>query len=174
MSSIMKFKPIGTTFVDSSHATENFSKLKRTFAGSFHETPSNLVMYKTLLTFDLSMLYFPVEYAHLYLYVKDINTDSSYYSNNNFCFYKNTTSFDINTVTWNTIPKTSDVSQILIDKNSVGMYIKIDISRFVSTWICTSINYGITIESHNYYTSLIKFSSLNSNTPPWVLVKYKS
>lgn len=173
MGSVMKVKPLGTAFVDSSHATENFSNLKKTLAGSFHETPSNLIMYKTLLTFDLSMVYFPIEFAHLCLYVKDINTDSSYYSNNNLCFYKNMNPFDINTVTWNTTPETSDVNQVLVDENSVGSYIKIDVSRFVNSWIDTGNNYGMTIESHNYYTSLIKFASLSSNNPPWLLVQYK-
>ena len=66
--SVMKVKPLGTAFVDSSHATENFSDLKKTLAGSFHETPSNLIMYKTLLTFDLSMVYFPIDLL-IYVYM---------------------------------------------------------------------------------------------------------
>lgn len=173
MSSVMKLKPIGTTFVDSSNATQNFSNLNKTLAGSVHETSSNLKMYKTLITFDLSMLYFPIDFAYLCLYVKDINSDSSYYSNNNLCFYKNMNSFDVNTVTWNTTPETSDSNQFVINDNSIGSYIKVDISRFVDTWVNNKHNYGITIEAHNYYTSLIKFASLNSNNPPWLIVKYK-
>ena len=173
MDSIMKLKPIGNTYVDSSKPNENFSTSKNTLAGSFHETPSNLVMYKTLIKFDLSVIYFPIQFAHLCLYVKDINTDSSYYSNNNLCFYKNINQFNASKVTWNTTPDTSDVNQFTVDEKNIKSYIKLDLTRFVKDWLNNDNNYGITIESHNYYTSLIKFSSLNSNNPPWLLVKYK-
>eukprot|EP00828_Plagiopyla_frontata_P023230 TRINITY_DN2982_c0_g1_i1.p3 TRINITY_DN2982_c0_g1~~TRINITY_DN2982_c0_g1_i1.p3 ORF type:complete len:171 (-),score=9.99 TRINITY_DN2982_c0_g1_i1:137-649(-) len=164
MSSIMKFKSIGTTFVDSSHANQNFSNLKKIVAGSIHTTASTSIMYKTILNFDLSMLYTcPIEFAHLCLYVKDINCDSSYYSNNNFCIYRNTNEFDINTITWNTTPQTTDINQISLNDNDIGTYTAIDISDIVRHWIENKKNYGITIEPHNYYSSLIKFASINSD-----------
>ena len=175
MSSVIKIKPSGTAFVESSHATKNFSSLKKLYTGSLHTSPSNTVMFKTLVKFDPGMLYeLPVESAYLCFYVKEINNESSFYSNNNFCIYKNEELFNIDTVTWNTTPRTSCAFPFLIDNDSIKHYAKINITTYVSDWICNGNNFGITIEPQNYYSSLVKFASVNSDNSPWLLIKYKA
>lgn len=175
MSSLIKIKPLGTTFVDSSHANRNFSSLRKTYAGSFHTSPSTSVNFKTLVKFDSSMFYeLPIEFAQLCLYVKDINKESSFYSNGSFCIYKNEENFDINAVTWNNTPLTSCCLPFSIENSLLGHYVKIDISQYIKQWLQDRANYGITIEPQNYYSSLIKFASINSNNPPLILIKYKS
>ncbi len=175
MSSLIKIKPLGTTFVDSSHANKNFSSLKKLYSGSLHTSPSNSINFKTLIKFDLTMLYdIPIESAHLCLYVKDINNQSSFYSNNNFCIYKNEEKLDTNTVTWNNTPLTSCGQPFSINDKSIGQYIKINISQYINQWREMENNYGITIEPQNYYSSLIKFASINSENEPIIIAKYKS
>ncbi len=175
MSSLITIKPIGTAFVDSSHADRNFSSLKKLYSGSLHTSPSNSINFKTLIKFDSAMLYeLPIDFAYLCLYVKDINKESSFYSNNNFCIYKNEEIFDTNNVTWNTTPLTSHSKPFSIDDNSICRYSKIDISEYVNEWKEYGKNFGITIEPQNYYSSLIKFASINSENPPLILIKYKS
>lgn len=175
MSSVIKIKPSGTAFVESSHATKNFSSLKKLYTGSLHTSPSNTVMFKTLVKFDPGMLYeLPVECAYLCFYVKEINTESSFYSNNSFCIYKNEEKFDADNVTWNTTPRTSCALPFIIETDSIKHYAKINITSYVNDWICNGNNFGITIEPQNYYSSLVKFASVNSDNSPWLLIKYKA
>ena len=175
MSSLIKIKPIGTAFVESSHANRNFSELRKLYAGSLHTSPSDSINFKTLIKFDSTMFYeLPLDFAYLCLYIKDINKESSFYSNNNFCIYKNEEPFDINTVTWNTTPSTSYSEPFTIEDDSVHKYIKLDISNYINEWRENSNNFGISIEPQNYYSSLIKFASINSENPPLILIQYKS
>ena len=174
ISSIIKFKPVATTFVDSSHSNKNFSSLEKMLAGSIHTTASTSIMYKTLLSFDLSILCScPIKYAYLFLHLKDINSDSSYYSNNNLSLYKNVYPFNSSKVTWNTVPETSILNAISIKESEVGFYTKFDLTNFFKNNISYD-NLGITIEPSNYYSSLIKFSSVNSDNPPWLILKYNN
>ena len=175
MGSILKFNSLSTTYVNSGHANDNFYECKNIYAGSFHQNPCSSVMFKSLLQFDLYNLEpHPLEYAYLCLYVKDINSDTSYYSNNTLSIYRNISDYNPETVTWNTTPDTDSVIRINIPSSDMKNYMKINITSIVNSWIKDGNNYGITIESSNYYSSLIKFASANSKNPPLLFVEYKN
>lgn len=174
MSSIVKLKCIGTNYVDSGNANKNFCECRNLFAGSIHKTSSRSIMFKSLITFDLSKLQpYPISYAYLCVYVKDINSDTSYYSNNTISLYKNTCDFDVKSVTWNTVPLTDSPMHLSIKPSDIGKYVKINITHIVNSWIQSNTNYGITLEANNFYSSLVKLASLNSQNPPWLLLEYK-
>lgn len=175
MDSIFKFKCNGTNYVDSGNANKNFYECKNLFAGSVHKTSSHSTMFKSLITFDLSNLQpHPISSAYLCVFVKDINSDTSYYSNDALSLYKNTCDFNVKSVTWNTLPPTNSPMHISITPNDVGKYIKINITYIVNSWIQDDKNYGITLEANNFYSSLVKLASANSSNPPWLLIKYKN
>lgn len=175
MNSIFKIKSIGTTYVDSRHANQNFYDNKNLFAGSIHSSSSASTMFKSLITFDLcSLQSYPISSAYLCMYVKDVNSDTSYYSNNTLSIYRNTVDFDITKVTWNTAPLSVDPIHIIIPDNEVRNYIKINITSFVNRWLETDSNYGITLEANNFYSSLVKFASLSSAKPPLLYVEYQT
>lgn len=174
MSSILKFKCNGTNYVDSGNANKNFVEYKNLLAGSIHKTSSHSTMFKSLITFDLSDLQpHPISSAYLCLFVKDINSDTSYYCNNTLSLYNNTCDFDINSVTWNTIPPTDNPMQLVVTPDDIGKYIKINITHIVNSWIQNDKNYGITLEANNFYSSLVKLASINSSNPPLLLIEYK-
>ena len=175
MGSILKINSLSTTYVDSGHSNNNFYECKNIYAGSFHKTSCSSVMFKSLIQFDLYNLESrPLEYAYLCLYVKDINSDTSYYSNNTLSVYKNLSHYDPKVVTWNTTPETDNVIHLNIASSEIGNYMKINITSFVNSWIKNDDNYGITIESGNFYSSLVKFASSCSEKPPLLFVEYKN
>ncbi|NME83386.1 DNRLRE domain-containing protein [Clostridium sp. SM-530-WT-3G] len=167
MSSIIKIKPLSTTYVDSGHANQNFCENRNIFAGSFHKSACSSVMFKSLINFDLKDLNsHDLSNIYLCLYVKDINSDTSYYSNSILSIYKNLEPFNNSNVTWNSSPCSDYPIHFTIDPSNVGKYIKINITSIVESWLKNNDNYGISIEANNYYSSLIKFASLNSDKPP--------
>lgn len=169
MSSIIKIKPLSTTYVNSSHANQNFCENRNIFAGSFHKSACSSVMFKSLIKFDLKNLEtHTISNTYLYLYVKDINSDTSYYSNNILSIYKNLEPFNNSNVTWNSSPYNDYPIHFTIDPSNVGKYIKINITPIVESWLKNNDNYGISIEANNYYSSLIKFASINSDKPPFL------
>lgn len=175
MTSILKFNSLSTTYVDSGHANDNFYECKNIYAGSCHETSFSSVLFKSLIQFDLYNLESqPLAYAYLCLYVKDINADTSYYSNNTLSVYRNLSDYDPEKVTWNTTPETDSVICLNIPSTEIGNYLKINITSIVNNWIENNNNYGITIEASNYYSSLVKFASMNSKNPPLLFVEYKN
>lgn len=173
MSSIVKFKPLNTTYVDSGHANQNFCENRNIFAGSFHKSACSSVMFKSLINFDLKGVK-PVllSNAYLCLYVKDTNSDTSYYSNNILTIYKNLEPFNTSNVTWNSSPCSDYPIHFAVDSSEIGKYIKINITPIVDSWLKNNDNYGISIEANNYYSSLIKFASINSEKPPLLLTQY--
>lgn len=174
MSSILKFKSLSTTYVDSGHANQNFCENRNIFAGSFHRTACSSVMFKSLINFDLKELKpFPLSSAYLCLFVKDANADTSYYSNNILSIYKNLEPFSTSNVTWNSSPCSDEPIHFVIEPGEVGKYIKINITSIVNSWLKNNDNYGISIEANNYYSSLFKFASINSNNPPLLFTQYK-
>lgn len=175
MGSILKFSSLSTTYVDSGHANDNFYECKNIYAGSFHKTSCSSVMLKSLIQFDLYNLEArPLAYAYLCLYVKDINSDTSYYSNNKLSVYRNLSDYNPQTVTWNTTPETDNVIHLNIPSSEIKNYMKIDITSIVNSWIKNGDNYGITIEASNFYSSLVKFASACSKNPPLLFVEYKN
>lgn len=175
MGSILKFNSLSTTYVDSGHSNNNFYEGKNIYAGSFHKTSCSSVMFKSLLQFDLCNLESrPLEYVYLCLYVKYINSDTSYYSNNSLSVYKNISPYDPQTVTWNTTPETDNVIHLSVSSSDIGNYLKINITDLVNSWIKNDKNFGITIESNNFYSSLVKFASSYSDNPPLLFVEYKN
>lgn len=175
MSSIIKFKSNGTTYIDSSNADKNFSFSPKILSGNLHGISCDSSMYKSIITFDISRLQaYPIESACLCMFVDNIDSTSSYYSNNTLSLYRNTNDFNINSITWDNAP--SSDSQICLDINSNDTlkYIKIDLSKYVDYWINNGNNYGITLEANNFYSSLITFNSVNSQNPPWLFIEYKS
>ncbi|WP_294373334.1 DNRLRE domain-containing protein [uncultured Clostridium sp.] len=175
MGSILNFKSLTTTYVDSGHANDNFYECKNIYAGSCHKTPCSSIMYKSLIHFDLcSFEKRPLEYAYLCLYVKDINCDTSYYSNNTLSVYKNMSPYNPETVTWNTTPETDSVIRLSIPSSDIGNYIKINLTSIINSWIECGNNYGLTIEASNFYSSLVKFACADSTHPPIMFVEYKN
>ena len=116
----------------------------------------------------------PLAYAYLCLYVKDINADTSYYSNNTLSVYKNLSDYNPKKVTWNTTPETDNVIRLNVPHTEIGNYMKINITSIVNDWIKNNNNYGITIEASNFYSSLIKFAPVDSKNPPLLFVEYKN
>ncbi|MDO5518376.1 MAG: DNRLRE domain-containing protein [Clostridium sp.] len=174
MSSILKFKSLSTTYVDSGHANQNFCENRNIFAGSFHRTSCSSVMFKSLINFDLKELKpLPLSSAYLCLFVKDANSDTSYYSNNILSIYKNLEPFNTSNVTWNSSPCSDVPIHFAIEPGEVGKYIKINITPIVNSWLKNNDNYGISIEANNFYSSLFKFASINSNNPPLLFTQYK-
>ncbi|MBQ3421622.1 MAG: DNRLRE domain-containing protein, partial [Romboutsia sp.] len=110
----------------------------------------------------------------LCLYVKDVNSDTSYYSNSILSIYKNLEPFNTSNVTWNSSPCSDYPIHFSIDPSEVGKYTKINITPIVDSWLNNNDNYGISIEANNYYSSLIKFASINSDKPPLLLTQFKS
>lgn len=175
MSSIIKFKSNGTTYIDSSNADKNFSFSKKILSGNLHGTSCDSSMYKSIITFDISRLQaYPIESASLCIFVDNINSSSSYYSNNTLSIYRNTNSFDINSVTWNSSPSSDSQIYLDINPNDTFKYIKIDLNKYIDYWINNGNNYGITLEANNFYSSLIAFNSFNSQNPPLLFIEYKS
>ena len=175
MGSILKFNSLSTTYVDSGHANDNFYECKNMYAGSFHKTAYSSIMFKSLIQFDLYNLEArPISYAYLCLYVKDINSDTSYYRNKTLSVYRNLSDYDPQKVTWNTTPETDSVIRLNIPSSEIGNYMKINITSIVNKWIKNNNNYGITIEASNFYSSLVKFASVNSKNPPLLFVEYKN
>ncbi|HCW52219.1 MAG TPA: hypothetical protein DG753_00430 [Clostridium sp.] len=167
MSSIIKIKPLSTTYVDSGHANQNFCENRNIFAGSFHKSACSSVMFKSLINFDLKDLNsHDLSNIYLCLYVNDINSDTSYYSNSILSIYKNLEPFNNSNVTWNSSPCNDYPIHFTIDPSDVGKYIKINITSIVKSWLKNNDNYGLSIEANNYYSSLIKFASINSDKPP--------
>ena len=175
MGSILKINSLSTTYVDSGHANDNFYECKNVYAGTFHKTACSSVMFKSLIQFDLYDIEpRPLSYAYLCLFVKDINSDTSYYSNNAISVYKNTCDYNPKSVTWNTTPKTDNFISLNIPSNELGNYMKINITSIVNSWFKNKDNFGITIEANNFYSSLIKFASVHSNNQPLLLIEYKN
>lgn len=175
MSSIIKFKCNGTTYIDSSNDDKNFSSSTKILSGNLHGKSCDCTMYKSLISFDISRLQdYPIESASLCIFVDNINSSSNYYSNDTLSIYRNTCDFDMNSVTWNNSP--SSASQIYLDLNSddTQKYIKIDITKYVEYWINNGNNYGIALEANNFYSSLITFNSVNSQNPPLLFIEYKT
>ena len=125
MSSIVKFKPLNTTYVDSGHANQNFCENRNIFAGSFHKSACSSVMFKSLINFDLKGVK-PVllSNAYLCLYVKDTNSDTSYYSNNILTIYKNLDPFNTSNVTWNSSPSSDYPIHFALDSSESELPIK--------------------------------------------------
>lgn len=175
MSSILKIKSNYSTYVDSGHANSNFSDSRNLFAGSYHKTSCSSIIFKSLITFDLdNLLDSPLSYAYLCLYVKDCNSDTSYYSNNFLSLYRNTTDYDYHTTTWNNSPCTDSPIHFSVQDYDVHKYMKINITPIVNSWIKNKDNFGITVEANNFYSSLVKFASNNSPNPPWLIIQYKN
>lgn len=176
MGSIIKFNSVSSTYVDSSHASDNFYGSKNIYAGSYHKTSCSTVMFKSLIQFDLdSIEKRPLSYVYLCLYINDINTDTSYYSNNTFSVYRNIQDYDPATVTWNTTPETDDLVSLSIPSTEMKNYMKINITSIVNSWLKDNKNnFGITIEANNFYSSLAKFASVDSANPPLLFVEYKN
>lgn len=173
MSSIIKFKSSSTTYVDSGHANQNFYENRNIFAGSYHESSCSARIFKSLIYFDLSKLEpLPLSSAYLCLFIKDTNSDTSYYSNNILSIYKNLEPFNSSDVTWNTSPCNNKPIHFVIDPSEVGKYVKINITSIVNSWLENNDNYGISIEANNYYSSLFKFASINSKNPPLLFTQY--
>ncbi|MGN0143602.1 MAG: DNRLRE domain-containing protein [Clostridium sp.] len=176
MGSILKFNSVSATYVDSSHANNNFYGSKNIYAGSYHKTSCSTVMFKSLIQFDLDTIEDrPLSYVYLCLYVNDINTDTSYYSNNTFSVYRNIQDYDPKSVTWNTTPETDSLVTVSIPSNEIKNYMRINITSIVNSWLKDNkINFGITIEANNFYSSLAKFASVDSANPPLLFVEYKN
>lgn len=174
MGSIIKIKPLSTTYVDSGHANQNFCENRNIFAGTFHKSACSSVMFKSLISFDLKELDFHrISNTYLCLYVKDVNSDTSYYSNSILSVYKNLEPFNTSSVTWNSTPCSDSPIHFAIDPSEIGQYVKINITPIVDSWLKNNDNCGISIEANNYYSSLIKFASINSDKPPLLFTQYK-
>lgn len=174
LSSIFKFKSVSTTYVDSGHANQNFYENRNIFAGSCHESPCSSRIFKSLIYFDISELeHLPLSSAYLCLFVKDTNSDTSYYSNNILSIYKNLEPYNASDVTWNSSPINDRPIHFAIESSEVGKYVKINITPIVNSWLKNNDNYGISLEANNYYSSLFKFASINSKNPPLLFTQYE-
>lgn len=171
----MKFKSTGTTYVDSSNPSENFSYSKKIISGNIQKGSCQNTTYKSLVIFDISRLQpYQIENAYLCLYIDNITSNGSYYSNDTLSIYKNTSNFNIQSVTWDSLPLSSSQISLSINSSDIFRYMKIDIIDYVNYWIDTGNNYGITLEGNNFYSSLVTFDSLNSSNPPWLFIEYKT
>ena len=171
----MKFKCSGTTYIDSSNPDKTFSHYNKILSGNLHKSSSESTMYKSLITFDISRLqHYPIESAYLCLFVDNINSISSYYSNDTLSVYRNIAAFNMDSVTWNNSPLSDSQIYLSITPNNLLKYIKIDITDYINYWLDGGKNYGINLEANNFYSSLVTFNSSNSPNPPWLFVEYKS
>lgn len=168
----IKFKFNDTTYVNNSHASENFYKEDKLIVGSVNSNLENSNHYKSLLRVYISDLnYDVVDSVCLFLFVENIKFATN--NNINIGISASINDSHISSISWNTFPKKSTNKQInlSIPYEAVGKYIKIDISSIIKSLKSHSNIYNLTIESINSNSdSIIHFASNNSSNPPYIII----
>ena len=136
----------------------------------------------SVIQFDLSALPENIEIldAKLSLYYNSTSSSSGQAGENACNLKKITSDWDEQTVTWNTMPSTTDVNQVLLETSTSDNqdYLDIDILNFVNEWYANSTtNYGMMLKiiDESLYNSM-KFCSSDysdSELRPKLVINYK-
>ena len=173
MNDSIKINATYSSYVTSLEPYTNFSDSVDLFAGVRLINYYEFDIYKTLIRFDVSEIkYKIIESAYLYLFVKEVISNSNCYESE-FIVKRNIKGLDANSVTLSNIHEIdyNKSSKFIVNKSYSGRYIKIDISNIVNKWAEGEENYGIIIEGINKEL-FCKFSSINVNNPPYLIVSY--
>lgn len=165
--------PAQNTYVSSGKADKNFSSSNVLYAGS---SASNF-LYRTLLYFDMHLVPHNVEIesAILNMYAEYINTRNS---SGFFTPYILTSSWDVEQVTWNSLPAfNSSIAGKTVEISTYGWQ-GWDITNIVKLWSANqSENYGLLLTStEDIKNDIKKFHSLKSyyyrQYRPFLEIKY--
>lgn len=164
-----------TTYVTSAYPEGSFYFASEILAGIV-SNKCELNAYKALLKFDFDDVEkCNIESAYLYLYVKERECLNNIYGSN-LIISKNIENFNVETVNWYKQPKTDmdDTLKMMVRADDEGRYMKIDIGEIIYKGILKNGEFGLTIQGvGRCKTSIVKFSSLETRTAPYIELKYK-
>ena len=166
------YSNIATT-LDKMHPYSNFYEYDKLLVGIINNQLYNTNELKSILKFNI-----PPENllnlgsVYLYIFVDKIELQKKNYFN--LFLSKITANYDLEVVSWDQLPN-SDLTEsisLTIPKNSMGNYIKINITNFFEDFNPINNSIIILLETiYNTATEIIQFASYQSTNPPYLCIE---
>lgn len=173
METSIKINCENSTYIDKSHTNSNYSNDDNLITGLIKTKDSKINICISILNFStINLDYSNINHAYLYIFLEDIKTVKNKPANLNII--GNFDYIDISRINWSNFPENVSSNGISLEipiseKNS---YIKIDVTDIINYLAQFDINYNLLISPVAPYAStFVKFSSCNSNNPPYLILE---
>jgi hypothetical protein len=168
-----KIKFVNTTYLCNATPSSNFYNKSNLLVGTINTKNKNVRLYKSLLrVYKSNSKLRSNKNIYLFLFVDDMYVNTG--SQMDFSIFGNDEELNTSNVNWSTFSKNSNSVHvdISVSSQSIGKYIKINITPLIKSSTSYTSTYNLIIEAaHSNSTNIIQFSSSNGENIPYLTVE---
>lgn len=177
MENYKKIKVANSTYVYNTNSSSNFYKKDKLLVGAINTRNKHFKLYKSLLKVSKTDLRFNSnENVYLFLFVENMYIDNG--NTVKFSIFGNDDDFITSNIDWNNFPKKNADTRVdvSISSQSIGDYIKIDITPIIKSLSSYSRSYNLILEAINpsNLPYMIQFNSCNGKNIPYLAIASSS